>query len=302
MSVSPRPLFSVPLPGGRVLELGQRTLVMGILNVTPDSFADDGLRMDPDRAVADALRMIEDGVDILDIGGESTRPGAPAVPADEEWRRVAPVLERLRGVGIPVSIDTYKAEVAEKAIAAGATVVNDVSGLTFDPALAAVVGRSGAAVVLMHHRGRSDAMYARAQYVDVVADVIHELAARGVVAREAGIEADRIIFDPGIGFAKRAAQSMAVLAQLDAFATLGRPILSGPSRKSFMKSALGDVPPNERVWGTAAAVTASILAGAHIVRVHDVREMVQVVRVADAIRSSMPAQAPRPETGPKSPV
>jgi len=285
--VSPRALFSIALADGRTLELGARTLVMGILNVTPDSFADGGLRMDPDRAVADALRMIEDGVDILDVGGESTRPGARAVPADEEWRRIAPLLDRLRGrVEIPISIDTYKAEVAEKAIAAGAAIVNDVSGLTFDPLLAGVVARTGAAIVLMHHRGRSDTMYARAEYQDVVRDVIDELAERGAAARDAGIAADRIIYDPGIGFAKRAEHSMAVLAGFSSFAALGRPILSGPSRKSFMKTALGDVPPGERVWGTAAAVTASVLAGAHLVRVHDVREMVQVVRVADAIRAA----------------
>lgn len=260
---------------------------MGILNITPDSFADGGARMDPDRAMADALDMVRDGADILDIGGESTRPGAPAVPAEEEWRRVAPVLERLRcRIEIPVSIDTYKAEVAGKALANGATIVNDVSGLTFDPSLADVVARAGAAIVLMHHRGRSDSMYARAQYGDVVADVVSELTERAAAARESGIDAARIIVDPGIGFAKRAEHSMAVLGRLDAFAALGRPILSGPSRKSFLKSALGDVPPDGRVWGTAAAVTASVLAGAHIVRVHDVREMVQVVRVADAIRNA----------------
>jgi dihydropteroate synthase len=260
---------------------------MGILNVTPDSFADGGARMDPDRAAADALQMAADGADVLDVGGESTRPGAPAVPAAEEWRRVAPVLSRLRGrIGIPISIDTYKAEVAEKAIAAGAALVNDVSGLTFDPALGPVVARAGAAIVLMHHRGRSDAMYARAEYRDVIAEVIGELAARGEAARGAGIAIERVIYDPGIGFAKRAAQSMAVVAALDSFAALGRPILSGPSRRSFLKAALGDVPPDARVWGTAAAVAASVLAGAHIVRVHDVREMVQVVRVADAIRDA----------------
>jgi dihydropteroate synthase len=281
------------LPDGRALELGHRTMVMGILNITPDSFADGGARMDPDRALADALDMVRAGADILDVGGESTRPGAPSVPADEEWRRVAPVLERLRGrVEIPISIDTYKAEVAAHALAAGATIVNDVSGLTFDPPLAAVVARADAAIVLMHHRGRSDAMYALAEYGDVVADVIAELEARGAAARAAGIDADRIVFDPGIGFAKRAEHSLAVLARLDAFAALRRPILSGPSRKSFMKHALGDVPPGERVWGTAAAVTASVLAGAHIVRVHDVREMVQVVRVADAIRQAGVAAAP----------
>jgi dihydropteroate synthase len=258
---------------------------MGILNITPDSFADGGVRMDPDRAAADAVQMVADGADILDIGGESTRPGAPAVPADEEWRRIAPVLERLRGrVSVPISVDTYKAEVATKALAAGATIVNDVSGLTFDPDLASVVARHGAAIVLMHTRSRSDDMYARAQYDDVVRDVIRELGERGAAARAAGIDEARVIYDPGIGFAKRAEQSFEVLARFAEFAALGRPLLAGPSRKSFLKAALGDAPPAARVWGTAAAVTAAVLAGAHIVRVHDVAEMTQVVRVADAIR------------------
>jgi dihydropteroate synthase len=281
----PRPIFSIKLSDGRQLDLGHRTCVMGILNITPDSFADGGTRMDPDRAAADAVRMIADGADILDIGGESTRPGAPAVPADEEWRRIAPVLERLRGrVDVPISVDTYKAEVADKALAAGATIVNDVSGLTFDPDLAGVVARRGAAVVLMHTRGRSDDMYARATYDDVVRDVIRELGERGEAARAAGIDESRIVYDPGIGFAKRAGHSLEVLARFSELAALGRPLLAGPSRKSFLKSALGDVPAAGRVWGTAAAVTAAVLAGAHIVRVHDVAEMTQVVRVADAIR------------------
>lgn len=287
-TVAPRTAFSISLPDGRTLELGHRTLVMAILNITPDSFADSGVRMDPDRALADAMQMVRDGADVIDVGGESTRPGAASVSAEEEWRRIGPVFERLRGrVDVPLSVDTYKAEVAAKALAAGATIVNDVSGLLFDPPLGEVVARARAAVVLMHHRGRSDAMYEHAQYREVVPEVIDELRDRGVAARAAGIAADRIIYDPGIGFAKRADHSFAVLAGMAAFAALDRPILSGPSRKSFMKTALGDVPPADRVWGTAAAVTASVLAGAHIVRVHDVSEMVQVVRVADAIRSTI---------------
>jgi dihydropteroate synthase len=281
----PRPRFSVPLPDGRTLELGERPFVMAIVNVTPDSFADGGRRLDPDRAIADALHMEAEGADILDVGGESTRPGATPVPADEEWRRIAPVIEGLRRrASVPVSVDTYKAEVADRALRAGATIVNDVSGLLLDPALADVVARWRAAVVLMHQRGRSSDMYARAHYGDVVEDVRRELAARGAAAEAAGIAAERIIFDPGLGFAKRAEQTFAVLAGLPAFAALGRPILSGPSRKSFLRAALGDLPAAERVWGTAAAVTASVLLGAHLVRVHDVREMVQVVRVAEAIR------------------
>jgi dihydropteroate synthase len=280
-----RPCFSIPLPDGRTLELGERPLVMAVVNVTPDSFSDGGRRFDPERAIADALRMEADGADVLDVGGESTRPGATPVPADEEWRRIAPVLAGLRGrTRLPMSVDTYKADVADRALAAGATMVNDVSGLLLDPGMGAVVARRRAAIVLMHHRDRSTGMYARAEYGDVVADVIRELRERGAAARAAGIAEASIIYDPGIGFAKRAPESFAVLAGLPALSALGRPLLSGPSRKSFLRAAIGDVPAEQRVWGTAAAVTASVLLGAHMVRVHDVREMVQVVRVAEAVR------------------
>jgi dihydropteroate synthase len=257
---------------------------MAIVNVTPDSFADGGERLDPDIAIADALRMVADGADILDIGAESTRPGAPPVDTEEEWRRLAPVLEGLRGaVSVPISVDTYKAVVAERALALGATIINDISALTYDTALAGVIARTGAAVVLMHNRGRSADMYGRAVYDDVAAEVAAELAARDRAAREAGIEAARIILDPGLGFAKRAEHTFAALAGLPRLQALGRPILSGPSRKSFLRQTVGDEPPSGRLWGTAAAVTASVLLGAHIVRVHDVPEMVQVVRTADAI-------------------
>jgi dihydropteroate synthase len=285
--------YVVPLPDGRSLELGWRTLVMGILNVTPDSFADGGERADPDTAIAAAHRMIADGADILDVGGESTRPGAAPVPGDEEWRRVAPVLEGLRGrVAVPISIDTYKAGVAERAIALGATIVNDVSGLGYEPALAGVVAETRAALVLMHNRGRSAHMYAQADYTDVVGEIAAELGARIADGVAAGISRDRIIVDPGLGFAKRAAQTFEALAGLPRLAAaLDRPVLSGPSRKSFLKMGGDDLAPAGRVWGTAAAVTASVLHGAHIVRVHDVREMVQVVRVADAIRRAAEPRA-----------
>ena len=277
-------IFNVPLPDGRAIELGSRTLVMAIVNVTPDSFAGAGATVDPDRAIARALQVAADGADILDIGGESTRPGAAAVSADEEWRRVAPVLEGLRGqVNVPISIDTYKAEVADRALDLGAVIVNDISGFLYEPALAGVVAKRRAAVVLMHTRGRSRTMYAEATYQDVVTEVIAELQERVAFAEAAGVARDRIVLDPGLGFAKRAEQSMELLAGLPRIAELGFPILSGPSRKSFLKVGLGDVPPDQRVWGTAAAVSASVLLGAHIVRVHDVKEMVQVVRVADAI-------------------
>jgi dihydropteroate synthase len=257
---------------------------MAIVNVTPDSFADGGVRFDPDRAIADGVRMAADGADILDIGGESTRPGADPLPVDEELARVLPVIDGLRArVSVPISIDTYKAQVAERALDGGASIVNDISAFVYEPALAEVVARRRAAVVLMHNRGRSRAMYAEAQYTDVVAEVGAELNERVAAAIQAGVAPDRIILDPGLGFAKKAEHTLVALAGLERFATLGFPILSGPSRKSFLKIALGDVPPAERLWGTAAAVSASVLFGAHIVRVHDVREMVQVVRVADAI-------------------
>ena len=283
-----RPHFTVPLPAGGSLQLGGRTLVMAIVNVTPDSFADGGIRFDPDRAIADAMQMVADGADILDVGGESTRPGADPLPIAEELARVEPVLEGLRGqVDVPISIDTYKAAVAERALDLGAAIVNDISALIYDPPLAAVIARRGAAVVLMHNRGRSSEMYAEARYADVAGEIARELADRVAVAEAAGIPRERIIVDPGLGFAKRAEHTLEALARLPELASsLGLPILSGPSRKSFMKAALGDVPPADRVWGTAAAVTASVLLGAHIVRVHDVKEMVQVVRVADAIAAA----------------
>ena len=258
---------------------------MGILNVTPDSFADGGDRFAPDDAMAGALEMARQGADLVDIGAESTRPGADPLPAEEELRRLVPVLEGLRGrIEIPISVDTYKAEVAERAIDLGAAIVNDVSGLTFDPGLAAVVARRRVPVILMHTRGRSKGMYERAVYTDPPGEVAAELAARVAAAEAAGIPRAQVIVDPGLGFAKRAEHSLAVLAGLPRLAALGCPILVGPSRKSFLRATLGDVPPSERRWGTAAAVAAAVLLGAHIVRVHDVREMADVVRVADALR------------------
>jgi dihydropteroate synthase len=256
---------------------------MGILNITPDSFSDGGLRLDPDRAVADGLQMIASGADILDIGGESTRPGAEPLPADEEMRRVLPVVERLADRAV-VSIDTYKADVAREAVRRGAVMINDVSGLLYDPQLATVAAETGAALVLMHTRGRSHNMYEHAVYGDVVREVCDELQAAIDRATAAGVARDSVIVDPGFGFAKKATHSFELLTRLHELASLDRPILSGPSRKSFLKAALGERLPPAREWGTAAAVTASVLAGAHIVRVHAVREMTDVVRVADLIR------------------
>ena len=282
---APRRRYSVPLPNGATLVLGERTLVMGVLNVTPDSFADGGRFLGPGRAVDAALRMEQAGADIVDIGGESTRPGAEAVDAAEERRRIEPVFEQLAGrIRIPLSIDTYKAEVAEAALDRGALIVNDVSALRYDSGLAHVVARRGAAVVLMHNRGRSREMYREAGYTDVAREVAEELRERVAFAEAAGIERERILVDPGIGFAKRAEHSLALLAGLRELETLDRPVLVGPSRKSFLKAAIGERSADERDWGTAAAVTAAVMLGAHVVRVHAVAEMVDVVRTADAIR------------------
>ena len=278
--------FTLPLPNGGTLALGGRALVMGIINVTPDSFSDGGRLFDPARAVEAGVRMTDEGADILDVGGESTRPGAEPLDDEEERRRVVPVIEGLASrLRVPISVDTYKASTAAAALAAGASIVNDVSGLRYDPALAGVVAAHQAPIVLMHLRGRSREMYTQASYHDVVAEVLDELRASIAFATGAGVSADRIIVDPGLGFAKEAPHSYEALARLDAFAELGRPILAGPSRKSFLARRLGGaVPPAERDWATAAAVAAAVLAGAHIVRVHAVREMAQVVRVADEIR------------------
>ena len=286
-SVFARQLYTVPLPGQRFLNLGGRTLVMGILNVTPDSFADGGLWIDPARAVDAALQMEADGADLIDIGGESTRPGAEALPLDEELSRVMPVIEaaasRLR---VPISVDTYKADVARRAVASGAALVNDVSALRYDSGLAEVVAASGAALVLMHNRGRSRQMYQEAHYDSVVDEVVGELAERVESAVAAGIARDRVIVDPGIGFAKKAAHSLELLARLPALSVLDRPLLVGPSRKSFLEASLGERLPGVRDWGTAAAVAAAVMGGAHIVRVHAVKEMADVVRTVEAIRNA----------------
>ena len=282
----PRRRFTIPLPGGRTLELGARTLVMGIINVTPDSFSDGGVLADAAGAIDAGVRMVEQGADLLDVGGESTRPGAQPLGLEDERRRVLPVIEGLAGrVTVPVSVDTYKAAIADAALSAGASMVNDISGLRYEPALGAVVARHRAAIVLMHTRGRSNAMYEQASYHDVVGEVLDELRESLAFATGAGIPADRIILDPGLGFAKEAAHSYEALARLDAFSEIGRPLLVGPSRKSFLARPLGgSVPPPARDWATAAAVTAAVLGGVHIVRVHAVGEMLQVARVADEIR------------------
>ena len=268
-----------------MLTLGERPLVMGILNVTPDSFA-ERTRLDAGSVLAAAQEMEAAGADLLDIGGESTRPGALPVSSDEEQARVVPALRALGGkIRVPISVDTQKASVADAAIAEGAAVINDVSALQTDPDLGLVVARSGVALILMHSRGGSGDMYARANYDDPVAEVAQELTMRVAAAMQAGVASERLILDPGIGFAKRPDHSYGVLARLpELAAALGRPLLVGPSRKSFMNEALGGVPAVDRDWGTAAAVTAAVLGGAHIIRVHAVAAMAQVVRVAEAVR------------------
>ena len=281
-----RKAYVVPLPDGRELRLGERPLVMGIVNVTPDSFADESPTVDSTTIIDRAIKMQEEGADLLDIGGESTRPGTEPVTAGEELSRVLPVVQALtRHIRVPISVDTYRAEVARTVIAEGASIINDISGLRYEPQLAEVVAESQVALVLMHMRGRPKGMYAEAVYQDLIAEVIAELETSLAAAAGAGVARDRLIVDPGVGFAKRPNHSYGVLARLSALASaLDRPVLVGPSRKSFMRNALAGRPAPERDWGTAAAVTAAVLAGAHIVRVHAVGEMVQVVRVAEEIR------------------
>jgi dihydropteroate synthase len=288
--VSDRRAYTVSLPNGGALALGARPLVMAILNVTPDSFAEPTPHVDPHASIERGLRMQADGADLVDVGGESTRPGARPVPAEEELARVVPVVKGLAAkLRIPISIDTYKADVARAAIDAGASIVNDVSGLRYDPALARVVAASGAALVLMHTRGRPATMYAEAEYTDLIGEVVAELRSSIACATAAGVPVDRLVVDPGVGFAKRPSHSYGVLARLGAIASsLDRPVLVGPSRKSFMRAEVGEGSPADRDWGTAAAVAAAVLAGAHIVRVHAVAEMVQVVRVAEEIRRCQP--------------
>ena len=266
--------------------MGERCLVMGILNVTPDSFAEPVARLDPAVAVDAALRMEADGADVIDIGGESTRPGAELVTADVEAARVLPVLDALAGrLRVPISVDTSKASVARDALAAGAAIVNDVSGLRRDRELAGVVATAGAALIVMHGRGVPKTMGEEAVYEDLIGDVVRELHESVRLATEAGVSMQRIIVDPGVGFAKRPPHSYGVLARVSEIAAaLDRPVLVGPSRKSFMREAVDNRPAHERDWGTAAAVTTAVLAGAHIVRVHAVAEMIQVVRVAEEIR------------------
>jgi len=291
--------------GSTVFEWGQRTYLMGIINVTPDSFSGDGLaagRTSEDwvaAAVAQGQRQAAAGADLLDVGGESTRPGSEPVSLGEELRRVIPVVSALaQAVSVPISIDTYKAEVARQALEAGASLVNDVWALRLDPGMASVVAAAGAPVILMHNRSRpKDAeqsarlggRYIGVEYVDLLADIAAELLESIDVARRAGISPDRIIVDPGIGFGKTVEQNLELIYRLDELRDLGYPILVGPSRKSFVGYTL-DLAPDQRVEGTAAAVALAIDRGADVVRVHDVAEMFRVARIADVISRGRPAR------------
>jgi dihydropteroate synthase len=269
------------------LDFSEKTAVMGILNVTPDSFSDGGRFFDPALAVERALRMVEDGADIIDIGGESTRPGAEPVTEAEELRRVIPVIEAIAGkVGVPVSIDTYKATVASIAIEAGASLVNDISGLKLDPQMAEVVAAAGVPVVLMHIKGSPRDMQAAPVYEDLLGEVEAYLRDSVRIAENAGIDPSLIIIDPGIGFGKTFRHNLLILKNLSRFREFGMPLLVGVSRKAFIGDILGGAGPNERLEGTAATVAIAVMNGADIVRVHDVKEMARVARVADAIRRS----------------
>jgi dihydropteroate synthase len=264
----------------RDLNLGERTLIMGVLNVTPDSFSDGGKFLDPDRAFARAVELEEQGADIIDIGAESTRPGSAGILAAEEIRRLIPVLKRLRDkLSIPISVDTYKAEVAELAMGHGAEIINDPSGLTFDPQLAKTVVQHDAGLILNHMRGRPETWAKLPPLRDVMGTIARELEATASRARLAGVDRARIIVDPGIGFGKRKEENSEILAQLGKLTALDLPVLVGPSRKSFLAQQNEE----QTRFATAAAVTACILAGAHIVRVHDVAEMSVVARVADEV-------------------
>ncbi len=266
---------------------------MGVLNVTPDSFSDGGLFVSNEAAVAHGMALFEAGADIVDVGGESTRPGGAAVTPDEEIRRVVPVIKGLRQRGAAyLSVDTTKAWVAAAALDAGADLVNDVSGFRFDPDLARLVAARGVPAVAMHLRGTFASMHERPRYGDVMREVEAELRESLALAAALGLPRERVIVDPGLGFAKDASHSLEALARLSELATLDRPVLVGPSRKSFLGKVL-DLPVGERVFGTAAAVAACVLGGAHIVRVHDVAEMVQVVKVCDAILAASPVMAER---------
>src|SRR6266700_647474 len=287
--MSPRKIFHLKLRSG-TFTLGKRTLVMGVLNVTPDSFSDGGKFFDAKRAVQHALAMQSDGADIVDVGAESTRPGSQEISVAEELSRLLPVLEQLRGkLKIPISVDTQKATVAEMALGAGAEIINDISGLRSDPELARVAAQHGAPLILMHMRGTPRTMQKGPFARDVTRDVVSGLEQSIATAKKYGVARSQIVIDPGIGFGKNHAQNYELLAKLPELTKLGYPLMIGTSRKGFLGATLAKngkpAPVEERIWATAATVTASILNGAHVVRVHDVAEMKQIALVTDALLS-----------------
>jgi dihydropteroate synthase len=269
---------------GRVLDLGSRTHVMGILNVTPDSFSDGGRFINAENALVHAREMTAAGADCIDIGGESTRPGSDPLPETEELRRIIPLIERLSTeLAIPISVDTYKSTVAKKALEAGASFVNDISGLRFSPDMAQVVADHDASVVIMHIKGTPRNMQQNPVYDDVVGEVLSYLAEGIEIALRAGVHREKIIIDPGIGFGKTLEHNLTLIERLDEFRALGRPIMLGTSRKKFIGTVLNVPVPADRVSGTAATIALGIERGASLVRVHDVAPMVQVARMTDAV-------------------
>ena len=270
---------------GREIKLGDSTVILGVLNITPDSFSDGGKYQDPDRAFARAMELEEQGADIVDIGAESTRPGAAPISAAEELRRLIQVLKRLRGrLTVPISVDTYKAEVAERALEHGAEIINDPTGLTFEPHLARTVANYDAGLILNHMRGRPETWARLPPLPDVMGTIMRDLEATVNRARHDGIERSRIVVDPGLGFGKRKEQNSVILARMRDLGALDLPVLAGPSRKSFLAHQTD----RETLFATAAAVTACILGGAHMVRVHDVVEMRAAADVADEMLRQMP--------------
>jgi len=268
----------------RKLAVGDRTLIMGILNVTPDSFSDGGRFLSPEEAIEQGLKMVEDGADIIDVGGESSRPGAEAISTEDEMERVVPVIKALSiQVQVPISVDTTKSEVAREAVEYGAEIVNDISAMTFDDQMSSVIAQTGAAVVLMHMRGKpQDMQKGDLSYGSVCGDIIEYLKKKMADAHAAGIPLERVLIDPGFGFGKTGDDNLRLLKKLSEFRILGRPIVAGVSRKAFIGRITGGEP-SEREEGTAAAVTAAIMNGANIIRVHDVRAMKKVAAMADAI-------------------
>jgi dihydropteroate synthase len=270
---------------GYTLDFSEKTCIMGVLNVTPDSFSDGGLHFDTGTAVDHAVRLVEDGADIIDIGGESTRPGSREVALDEELRRTIPVIEALVSkIRVPISIDTYKAEVAKRALDAGASIVNDISGLRFDPGMAKVVASRSVPVIIMHIKGTPRDMQSNPCYEALIPEIMDYLRVSIGIATDAGIDGHRIIIDPGIGFGKTFDHNLQIIKHLEEFSMLQKPIAVGVSRKAFIGRILDGAAPEDRLEGTAAAVAIAIFNGAHIVRVHDVKEMARVAKVADAIK------------------